>query len=117
MIVGVTPEELALARVQTESREDRKLKKQDFWNYSKIREHLFKGASGVLLAEQAVETVKGILKYKEEKGIRPNTALQANKLRAAELVLAYVAGKPTQIIEQSGPDGESIAITFGQAKD
>lgn len=60
--------------------------------------------------------MRSIMTYDEKDGVKPNTALQANKLRAAELVLAYIAGKPTQIVEQSGPDGDSIQISFGQAR-
>jgi hypothetical protein len=70
-----------------------------------------------VLAEDAVCTLKNVMDYVEEKGTRPNTALQANRIRAAEIILAYIAGKPTQIVEQSGPDGESISITFGQARE
>lgn len=113
---GLSAAELVKARENTLSKEDRKLKKHDDWTYSSIRKHFFKGGDAIKLGEQAVETVRSIMTYDEKDGVKPNTALQANKLRAAELVLAYIAGKPTQIVEQSGPDGDSIQISFGQAR-
>lgn len=114
---GLSAAELVKARENTLSKEDRKLKKHDDWSYAKIRQYFFKGGDALNLMSQAIETVRGIMTYEEREKVKPNTALQANKLRAAELVMAYIAGKPTQIVEQSGPEGDAIPITFGQAKE
>lgn len=67
----------------------------------KAETHLAKEVRA-LLKEGAVDAAKGLL-------------MQAKRgnIKAAELVLAYVIGKPTEKLEVSGPEGGPIEVLQG----